>query len=286
MKGTLELDAERVHTITAPSHWAPLIIAWLDFLRSLGTATSTIKLRSYQLRRFAAEHRELDVLTITFEELTTWLASDGWSASTRRSTRSALRSFYGWLHLTGRIASDPSAQLPRIKVPPGIHRPAGELTIRRAIANSDDRVALMVRLGSVQGLRSVEIARVHTRDVFEDFVGYSLRVLGKGGRVRVIPLDDRLARDILARDEGYLFPGQIDGHLSAAYVSKLLSRALPDRTTGHMLRHRAGGRFFEGTGWDLRATQEFLGHASVATTQIYTPAQPDQMRRGIQATAG
>lgn len=286
MKGTFELDAERVHTITAPSHWAPLIIAWLDFLRSIGTASSTIKLRSYQLRRFAAEHHGFDALAITFDDLTTWLASDGWSASTRRSTRSALRSFYGWLHLTNRITSDPAAHLPRIKVPPGTHRPAGELTIRRAIVNSTERVALMVKLGSVQGLRAVEISRVHTRDVFEDFVGYSLRVLGKGDRVRVIPLDGTLAREILAHGDGYLFPGQIDGHLSAAYVSKLLSRALPDRATGHMLRHRAGGRFFEGTGWDLRATQEFLGHASVATTQIYTPAQPDQMRRGIQATAG
>lgn len=286
MKGTLALDAERMHTITPPDDWVEPITLWLDYLRSIGTAASTVKLRSYQLRRFAAAHAGHDALTLDFDQLTAWLASDGWSQSTRRSARSALRSFYGWLHLTRRISEDPAARLPKVKVPPGEHRPAGELTTRRAQLHTDPRVALMAKLASIEGLRAVEISRVHTDDVIDDLIGYSLIVHGKGGRRRVIPLSDGIARELADRDRGYIFPGRIDGHLSAAYVSKLLSRALPDGVTGHMLRHRAAGKFYEGTGWDLRATQQLLGHASVATTQVYTPAKPEQMRRGILAAAG
>lgn len=273
-------------TISPPDDWVDLLLLWLDYLRATGSAKGTIKLRSYQLRRFAAAHPELLPLTVTFDVLVAWQATEGWSASTRHSARSALRSFYGWAQLTERISVDPTRHLPRVRIPIGKPRPAGELTVRRVQRHESERIRLMAKLASIEGMRAVEIAQVHTDDVVQDLVGYSLRIEGKGGRVRVIPLDDDIATEILQRERGYVFPGKIDGHLSASYVSKLLSRALPDGVTGHMLRHRAAGRFYEGSGWDLRATQELLGHSSVATTQIYTPARTDQMRRGMLAAAG
>lgn len=265
--------------------WPELIATWLDYLRAGGASNGTVKLRAYQLRRFVTAHPGICAEQVTLDHLAEWIATPGWSPATMRSARSALRSFFGWMQLTDRRADDPTRHLPRVRVTIGKPRPAGELTVRRAQQHSDERVRLMVKLASVEGLRAVEISRVHTDDVIEDLVGFSLRVHGKGNKVRVIPLDDRLAHEIVNRPRGYVFPGQIDGHLSAAYVSKLLSRALPDGVTGHMLRHRAAGRFYEGTGWDLRATQELLGHASVATTQVYTPARGDQMRLGMLAAA-
>lgn len=291
MRGTLSLDNERMNSaVIPPDDWVALVRVWLDSLRSGGLAASSVKLRSYQLRRFAvwmrAEYPERGPLDVDLDVLSDYLAADGWSASTKHSARSALRSFYQWAYHTDRIPADPSKGLRPIRVPIGTPRPAGELAVRSAEKYHDSRVPLMVRLAAVQGLRAVEIARVHTDDVFPDLVGWSLRVHGKGGRVRVIPLDERLARELMSRPAGYVFPGRIDGHLSASYVSKLLSRALPEGITGHMLRHRAAGKFYYGTGYDLRATQELLGHASPATTQIYTPAIPDQMRRGILAAAG
>jgi integrase len=286
VRGTLGLETERVHTIKPPDDWLDMLLLWLDYLRATGSAAGTVKLRSYQLRRFAAAHPEQLPLNVTLDTLTSWLATDGWSASTRHSAKSALRGFYGWAQLTGRIVDDPTRHLPRVRIPIGRPRPAGELTVRRAQRHESERVRLMVKLASIEGMRCIEICQVHTDDVVEDFVGYSLRVHGKGGKLRVIPLADDLAAEILHRERNYVFPGQVDGHLSAGYVSKLLSRALPDGVTAHMLRHRAAGRFYEGSGWDLRATQELLGHSSVATTQIYTPARSDQMRRGMLAAAG
>lgn len=267
------------------SHWGGDMARWLDHLRAGKASPGTIKLREYQLRRFASAHPSLGPLDVTLEHLAAWVGNADWSPSTVRSMRSALRSFFGWMQLTDRRADDPTRHLPRVRVTPGKPRPAGELTVRRAQQHTNRRVRLMVKLASIEGLRAVEISRVHTDDVIEDLVGYSLRVHGKGNKIRVIPLDDRLASELTDRTRGYVFPGQIEGHLSAAYVSKLLSRALPDGVTGHMLRHRAAGRFYEGSGWDLRATQELLGHASVVTTQVYTPARADQMRRGLLAAA-
>ncbi len=226
-----------------------------------------------------------DPITVTLDELSEWLGGKEWSAQTRRSAKSALRAFFGWLQMTGRRTDNPALGLRSGRVSPGTHRPADELSVRRIQGSNDPRIALMGKLASIEGMRAIEISRVHTDDVFEDLVGYSLRVHGKGNKTRIIPLATALALELLDRPRGYVFPGRIDGHLSAPYVSKLLSWNLPPGVTGHMLRHRAAGHYYAGTGYDLRATQELLGHASVATTQIYTPARNDQMRRGIEAAA-
>lgn len=288
--GGLAVNSDHVMTISIPDDWVDLLLLWLDWLRATDLAEGTIKLRSYQLRRFARfladEFPQIAPDGVTIDMLTSYLAAPSWSSSTKRSARSALKSFYGWLRLSERISSDPTRHLRRIAARTGSPRPAGEIAVKFASKDSDPRVRLMVKLGSQLGLRCVEISQVHTDDVYQDLVGYSIRVHGKGRKIRVIPIGDELAREILLRDRGYLFPGRVDGHLSAPYVSKLLSRALPEGVTGHMLRHRFAGVAYEGTGYDLRATQELLGHASVATTQIYTPARTDQMRRGILAAAG
>ena len=142
----------------------------------------------------------------------------------------------------------------------------------------------MVRLAAHAGLRCCEICRVHRDDVAQNAAGYTLRVHGKGRKIRVIPISRALAHEILAAD-GYVFAGQIDGHLSAAYVSKLVSRALPDGWTAHTLRHRFASRAYVGAGKDIRAVQELLGHASVATTQIYTAVEDDIMRQAVEFAA-
>ncbi|MGO2659579.1 tyrosine-type recombinase/integrase [Mycetocola reblochoni] len=259
-------------------------MSWLDYLRASGLSPKTVKLRSYQIRRFA--HRtQLDPGDVQHDDLIGYLADDDWSASMRHSVRDGLRSFYRWARHTGRVHDDPAASLPRVRVHPGKPRPAGELAVRTGMRATDPRVRLMVMLAAVQGLRCSEVARVHTDDVVADLVGHSLRVLGKGNKLRVIPLHEDVAAALGRVERGWVFPGQDDGHLSASYVSKLVSRALPEGITAHMLRHRFAGRAYVGSGHDIRAVQELLGHSSVATTQIYTPVEDASMRRGVIAAA-
>lgn len=142
----------------------------------------------------------------------------------------------------------------------------------------------MLELALNAGLRCCEICKVHSRDVFADLVGWSLVVRGKGKRQRIVPLSDDLARRL--RDvDGYAFEGQIDGHLSAGYVSKLISAALPPGVTAHPLRHRYATRAYELGGRDIRAVQDLLGHAYVSTTQIYTAVSDEAKRRAALAAA-
>ncbi|MFC0680532.1 abortive infection family protein [Lysobacter korlensis] len=82
----------------------------------------------------------------------------------------------------------------------------------------------------------MEIATCRSADIEQHDGDYFLRVLGKAGGIRLVPVPPPLAGDILSSPGEYLFPGRIDGHVSAAYVVKLVSRALPAGMTSEQLR--------------------------------------------------
>lgn len=110
--------------------------------------------------------------------------------------------------------------------------------------------------------------------VLEDIKGQWLRVIGKGGHARMVPLPPHLAARVKRRGEGYVFPGQIDGHLSARRVGELIRECLPAGMTPHQLRHRYATTVYRSSG-DIRAVQELLGHARLDTTMIYTAVDSD-----------
>lgn len=258
-----------------------------DYLRWLGASKqplTTQKLRSYHLRRFAVE-TGLQPGDVAESDLLDWLNRPEWARAYARSYRTTFRSFFGWCAKNGKTPTDPALDLPVISVPPGVPRPAAETAVEHGIIHGDDRARLMVRLAAEAGLRCREIALVETRDVHRDIDGYQLQVHGKGDKERVVPITDTLALRILERPPGYLFPGRDNGHLSAAYVSKLVSRALPEGVSAHPLRHRFASVTYVGCGGDIRAVQELLGHSSVATTQVYTKVPDGAKRRGVLAAA-
>lgn len=262
--------------------WGDVLVEYATWLRAVGRPQTTIKLRSYQLRRFAAT-MGLDPWAATTDDLVTYLGMHEWSGDTKRSTRAGLRGFYAWARSTGRIDDDPSLGLGQVRGRIGTPRPAPELAVRGALSGPDARIRLMVALAAQAGLRCREIALVRSSDVRRDLLGFSLLVHGKGDKERVVPIPDRLAYDI-ADIDGWAFPGQVDGHLSPAYVSKLVSEALPEGITAHMLRHRYASRAYAAER-DIRAVQELLGHSSVATTQIYTAVDSDALRRAARNAA-
>lgn len=129
-------------------------------------------------------------------------------------------------------------------------------------------------------MRRGEVARVHSSDLTPDLTGWTLRVHGKGSRERDVPLPDSLARALRGLPVGFAFPGAVDGHLSAAWVGRLVSRMLPVGVTMHQLRHLCATELHDDTR-DLIAVQQLLGHASVATTQRYVRPNADRVRRMV-----
>lgn len=263
-----------------PAH-TEVVGRYRDRLRAADRPSSTIDLRCYHLGRLARAH---DLLTVTTDDLVTWMAAQPWGTETRRSYTSTLRGFYQWAHRTGLTDTDPSLDLPRIRPRPRIPRPASEDIINAAIARAEPRVRLMIRLQAQAGLRRGEVSRVHTRDLFEDLDGWSLRILGKGDRERMVPLHRGLAAELQALPHGWAFPSPAGRHLTPAHVGKLISRALGPGVVPHQLRHRFATRAYA-VDRDLLSVQQLLGHSKPETTMIYTQTPTGAKRRLVNLAA-
>ena len=159
-----------------------------------------------------------------------------------------------------------------------------ETAYRGALAQADPRAALAIRLAAQCGLRRGEIARARVEDLEQDLVGWSLRVKGKGGHVRLVPVEDGLAALIRERGAGWLFPSNHGGHLTPHHLGKIVSANLPGELTTHTLRHRCATVAYASTR-DLRAVQELLGHAKPETTAIYTAVPDEAVRAAMRAAA-
>ena len=200
----------------------------------------------------------------------------------------ALRRFYGFLHAEGHRADDPSAALPR----PGMSRPLpkvlshgdvealfAEIERRREKALPGAlRLAALVELLYGSGLRATELVSLPRFALAGDKP--FLILAGKGGRERLIPISERASAAVAAysaevpRDSPWLFPSG-KRHLSRVRLFQLVRELAaaagipPERVSPHVLRHAFATHLLEG-GADLRAVQMLLGHADIATTQIYT----------------
>jgi integrase/recombinase XerD len=211
---------------------------------------------------------------------------------------SAVRSFHRFLLREGGSERDPTVGVVRPKLPRGLPHPLGVDEVRRVLEAADpaspagirDRAVLELLYGA--GLRVSELTGLDVDDV--DLEGGAVRVVGKGGKEREVPVG-RYARDAVnayltrvrpgfasARTRGALFLNARGGRLTRQSCSRLLAgyarrAGLDRRVSPHDLRHSFATHLLEG-GADVRVVQELLGHASVATTQIYTLVTKEHLR--------
>lgn len=279
--------------LPVPCAWAKDIHDYLTMLTAGGKTTATAGTRRHHLgriaRAFGATPQHL-----TGEQLVAWFgAQTHWSSETRRSYRNTARSFFDWAQKAGRIATNPADTLPAVKPSKPAPRPVPDTAYATALDRADPRTTAMLRLATEAGLRRAEVAQVHTDDVTYSMSGPQLLVHGKGNKARIVPITDELAEMIMAgapghtperaafgAESGYLFPGDDDGHLSPRWVGTLCARALPGIWTMHKCRHRFAAKVYRGSR-NLRALQVLLGHESVATTEIYTPVDDDEIRAAM-----
>lgn len=203
---------------------------------------------------------------------------------------STLRQFYGFLIDEGLRSDDPSPALPKPRTRRPLprlldHGQVDALFVRaedEAAAEQPDALRMLVLLELLygSGLRASELVSLPLAAVPRD--APFLTVTGKGGQQRMVPVSNRarqaLSRWLAVRPEGskQLFPSRgAQGHLTRVRLFQLLrdlaARAGidPEKVSPHVLRHAFATHLLEG-GADLRVLQTLLGHADIATTQIYT----------------
>jgi integrase/recombinase XerD len=274
----------------APGDDRRLIGAFLEMMAAeAGAAANT--LAAYERDLSGASETLGDRLAYaTPEEL--GKLGEAW-ISLKRSTvarkAAALRRFFGFLADEGIRTDDPSAGLPR----PGRDRPlpkildrgavdqlfaAVERRIRERGSPSDLRMAALVELLYGSGLRATELVSLPRHAITAGRPFLILR--GKGAKERLVPISDRAQAAVaqwvehVPQEALWLFPSG-KKHLSRVRLYQLLQELAaeagipPDRISPHVLRHAFATHLLEG-GADLRALQMLLGHADIATTQIYT----------------
>jgi integrase/recombinase XerD len=201
----------------------------------------------------------------------------------------ALRRFYAFLADEGLRADDPSGALPR----PASERPLPKILDHAAVdllfaeverrkaeegSAASIRMAALLELLYGSGLRATELVSLPRHAIAPGRPFLILR--GKGDKERLVPVSDRAHAAVaewaalVPRDSLWLFPSGRK-HLSRVRLHQLIKELAaaagvpPDRISPHVLRHAFATHLLEG-GADLRALQMLLGHADIATTQIYT----------------
>lgn len=249
---------------------------YVSWLRAGGLSAGTVDLRLHHIEQFA---KRFDPWLATFEDVVAWLETPHWKAATRLSARSSLRSFYRWMVESGLRDDDPTARTKPVKVPPRHIKEAPEEALLEALENANERDRLAVLLAAYAGLRRAEIAGLHADNIGERM----LEVTGKGGKTRRVPIHSFLVaplKDAKARG-GYVFRGS-DGWnpVSPDALGRRIARVLPGKWSAHSLRHFYAGHVYRASK-DIRAVQQLLGHSSIATTQIYTMVNDDDLTAAV-----
>jgi integrase/recombinase XerD len=233
-----------------------------------------------------------------------WLSAQGhgdgkaYRSSSVVRALASVRGLHRFLLREGEASNDPASGVVRPKVPRLLPRPLSVADVEAIlaapaegdVAGRRDRAILETLYGA--GLRISELVGLDVDDV--DLEEGSVRVTGKGDKQRLVPLgrfaveaiQSYLSRSRPAmsgvRTGPALFLNQRGGRLTRQGAAGILKSAatrsgVRTRVTPHMLRHSFATHLLEG-GADVRVVQELLGHASLATTQIYTLVTGDRLR--------
>lgn len=232
-------------------------------------------LQTHHVRRFVAQ-----------------LHAGGLGGRSLARTLSAWRGFFRWLGMRGEVAANPIDSVKAPKRPQLLPKALSVDEASRLLDRADGgggeealelRDQAMFELFYSSGLRLAELSSLDT-SCLADLADGELRVLGKRNKPRIVPVGGK-AREAVGRwvgrraevarpDEPALFVGQRGARIHPRVVEEQLRRralaqGLPFNVHPHMLRHSVASHLLQSSG-DLRAVQEMLGHASIASTQVYT----------------
>ncbi len=289
-------------------HLLELFIEMLSAERGVATATMQAYARDLYGLCAHLSARQTAIEAAETKQLRGYLASlseKGLSLSTVARKRSSIKQFYLFLKAEQIREDDPASDLVSIRAKRSLPNVLGEVEVDALLAAARNRrdakgtrLLTIVEMLYATGLRVSELLelRMTAIDTTMQFVA----VKGKGGRERVIPVGEmaRIAvQDYLAvrhiflcssKDNIWLFPGgRATGHLTRQRLGQMLKTLALEagidssRVSPHALRHAFATHLLN-NGADLRAVQTMLGHADIATTQIYTHVLGERLKKLVK----
>ena len=229
------------------------------------------------------------------------LASGGLSPRTQARRLSAIREFYRFLFSENRIAKNPTDYLVSPKVGKSLPKYLSESEVNNLIQTAkqtDVRIYTMLEVLYASGMRVSELVGLPVMSVTQN--NKMVSVVGKGNKERIVPLNDLAAAalcDWLAVRENHLPVGRVnkwlfpsrskEGHMTRDGFFKHLKQVAvqaglaPEKVSPHVLRHSFASHLVAHDA-DLRSVQQMLGHADIATTEIYTHILSDRLKKVVE----
>jgi integrase/recombinase XerC/integrase/recombinase XerD len=197
---------------------------------------------------------------------------------------STLSSFYRFLYTQGAVTANPLTGIdrPRIKQQEVKYLKHNQV-LRLLDSIEDPRDKLIVRTIYATGVRVSELCNMNIEDI--DFDEHTIRISGKGDKIRTVFIDDDTRADILKfignRIVGPVFVGQQGKNISSRAIQHIFKNYAPSGITPHKIRHSYASELYKRSK-NLRVVQENLGHTSIKTTEIYLHTDIDERRKVYQ----
>lgn len=223
------------------------------------------------------------------------------SAKTQSRRLSAIREFYRFLYSEDIIKKNPADYLLSPKVGKSLPKYLSESEIGRLLdvaAHKNRRMKTLLEVLYASGMRVSELVSLPVSSVLKD--ANSITVIGKGNKERIVPLNEiarqaldqwLMLRELLlkkGRTNKWLFPSRSSsGHLTRDGFFKALKEIAveagisPERVSPHVFRHSFASHLIAHDA-DLRSVQKMLGHADIATTEIYTHVLEDRLKKTLE----
>lgn len=281
-------------------------LSWLTVERGRSANTITAYRRDLTRYLVALKKSDVSVVEVTVAGLIAYISdlrSSGLAAASVARSVAAIRQFHRFCVDEGVRPDDPASLVETPRVPAGLPKPLSEIEVGRLLdaVVGDDAIArrdrAILELMYATGMRVSELCGLSLGDL--DLDDTMVRVFGKGAKERIVPFGAPAYRALAAwlapdgrsalvphrwarrGDSEAIFLGRRGGRLGRQHVWLILQGygercGLADRLSPHVLRHSCATHLLD-HGADLRIVQELLGHASIATTQLYTKVSQERL---------
>ncbi len=281
-----------------------LVLKYLDYLKyECKYSSNTTESYMYELKEFELYFKNKNLSTLTTQNIKEFIQKSSLNkeATSRAHKVTVIKSFYNFLVSDGIIAKNPSMTL---KMPKKDKLLPVYLTINeinklldiKCITPYDYRDKAMLELLYATGARISELVNLKISNI--DFTNDLIRVIGKGSKERIIPIEDEAKealekyiyeyRPIILKNTNteYVFINRYGNPLSRQSVFKFIKlecqkKGITKKISPHTIGHTFATHLLQ-NGADLRVIQELLGHSDITTTQIYTHLVNEQLKKDYE----